>query len=65
MTVKELKSILSRLPEESELQFVSILDDGETSQVDDIAFEISPANERETCFYMYSEEAIAVFEGRF
>lgn len=65
MTVKELIQLLSELPEESELQFVTILDDGVTSQVDDIALEISPANERETCFYMYSEEAIAVFEGRF
>lgn len=62
MTVKELKSILSRLPEEAELNFVTILDDGKTSQVDDISFEIAAANDDNTCFYLYSQEAIDLMD---
>ena len=62
MTVKELKSILSRLPEEAELNFVTILEDGKTSQVDDISFEIAAANDDNTSFYLYSEEAIDLMD---
>lgn len=62
MIVKELKSILSRLPEEAELQFVSVLEDGKTFNVDDISFDIAAASDENNCFYLYSQEAIDLMD---
>ena len=63
MTVKELKSILRRLPEDADLLFVSMLNDFVTSQVDDISFDIASANDEQTAFYLYSEEAANFMRG--
>ena len=62
MTVKELKSILSSLPEEAELQFVSVLKDGKTFNIDDISLEMAAANDDNSCFYLYSQEAIDLMD---
>ena len=63
MKVKELQQLLSGLPEEADLIFVSMLNDCVTSQMDDISFDIAAANDEQTAFYLYSEEAATFMRG--
>ena len=63
MKVKELQQLLSDLPEEADLLFVSMLNDFVTSQVDDISFDIAAANDEQTAFYLYSKEAANFMKG--
>ena len=59
MTVKQMKELLKELPEEATLLFVSSAEfesGAHRSQVDDIYPGIVPANDKDTAFYLYSEE---------